>query len=303
MRAFVLVDNDGNAYNLTAKTSAFFYGVEGLGYEKEATFQRVKNRFALLKKQFVQQKIQGTVRFWQENAESKYYNFAQFCQNSPLKLVYNPEEMDTETYSSNYVDGTTLYLGSTYLTADNYFRDGYVTKIERGDGDGKELTVTIEFTAMTPWYKKISTWNYGYITSGGKEYDYTYDYDYTQSSNNTISVTSDSRQPSPTKIFIIGPATNPSWNYYHDGVLTASGQVNITLPSDYRLVIDSTTVPYTIIEYDSDGAEVGDMYQSSDFSTDRFIHFEYGKNTLSFTDDDGAVLGVGVEAQIQYATV
>lgn len=303
MRGFVLIDKDGNAYNLTTKDSAFFYGVSGLGYEKETTFQRVKNRFALIKKEFVQQTLQGTVRFWQDNAEQKYFDFAQFCQNSPLRLVYNPVEMDVIQNDYNHMDGTTLHLASYYLTGNNYFRDGYVTKIEKGDGTGDELTVTIDFTATTSWYKKISTYNYGNYGSGGKKYDYEYDYEYIETANNVLSVTSDSRQTSPTKIFIIGPALNPAWSYYLNGNLKQTGKVNITVPSGYRLIIDATTIPYSIKEYDANGDLVGDMYQSSDFSTDRFISFSYGKNTLSFIDDNGAILGVGVEAQIEYATV
>lgn len=51
------------------------------------------------------------------------------------------------------------------------------------------------------------------------------------------------------------------------------------------------------------GNEVSDMYQLSDFSTDRFIRFGKGRNTVSVQADNTNTLNVGVEAQIEYATV
>ena len=51
------------------------------------------------------------------------------------------------------------------------------------------------------------------------------------------------------------------------------------------------------------GNEVSDMYQQSDFSTDRFVRFGKGRNTIAVSADNTNVLNVGVEAQIEYATV
>ena len=45
------------------------------------------------------------------------------------------------------------------------------------------------------------------------------------------------------------------------------------------------------------------MYQQSDFSMDRFIRFGYGRNVISVTAENVDVVNLGVEAQIEYATV
>ena len=42
---YLLIDKNGTSYDITVKKSAFFYGVTGLGYEKETEFQRIKERF------------------------------------------------------------------------------------------------------------------------------------------------------------------------------------------------------------------------------------------------------------------
>lgn len=305
MRTFLLIDKNGTTYDITVKQSAFFYGVTGLGYEKETEFQRIKERYALLRKDFIQQKIVGTVRFWQPNAETDYFNFAQFCQNSPLKMIYNPQSgsIISSGVETAYVEGTTLYLPSKYLSYDNYYRDGYITKIEKSDGVGDSLTVTIEFTATTPWYKQISQYNLGGDSQGSKKYDYKYPYNYGGGVTNTVTVDSDSRQLSPVKVVIIGKATNPSWSHYVNGVLVSSGKVNgIVLPG-HRLVIDTTSIPYSIKEFDMYGNYVADMYQQSDFETERFVRLQYGTNMISVSSEEENEIGIGVEAQIEYATV
>lgn len=277
MRTFRLYDDDGNRYNITSKDSLFFYAVDGLGFEQKAQFQRIEDRFALLENYIDQGKITGTIKFWQPEAELQYFNFAQFCQNQPIRMDYN----------NNY--GT-------------YTRTGIITKIERGDGDGNELRIKIEFTAQTPWYKIISEYNPG-TESGGKVYNYSYDYTYLQGGKNTISIDSDSYQSSPVKLVVLGPAVNPSWRHYLNNKLVTEGRVNGTIGEGNRLIVDTTTIPYRIIQVDEYGELVSDMYQQSDFSTYRFVRFGHGTNTVTFSADGSNILNVGVEAQIEYATI
>lgn len=305
MRTFSLVDNDGNLYDLTVKDKSFLYGVTGLGYSKESQFQRIKERFKFLKMESEQQKIKGTVRFWQPNAEAEYFAFAQLCQNSPLKLRYAPKSgsITQSTYKKGYVDGSTLVLPYKYMKMQNYYRDGYVTAIEKSDGVGNCLEVVIEFTCETPWYKNVADYNYGGSSQTGKEYSYTYPYGYTGSVSNEVTIDSDSREQSPCKIVIMGYATDPIWRHYLNDVLVATGKLNGSILTDHKLVIDTTTIPYSIKEFDSQGNEVADLYQSSDFTTERFIRLGYGKNRITVSAADTTDIGIGVEAQIEYATV
>lgn len=277
MRTFKLFDNDGNSYDVTTKNDLFFYGVDGLGFTQATEFQRIEDRYALLDSYTAQGKIKGTLRFWQPNAEQKYFDFAQFCQNTPIRMEYNPK----------------------YGT---FSRSGLITKIERGDGTGNSLEVTIEYTAQTPWYKTITRYNDGIIV-GGKVYDYTYDYTYSEAVVNSVTIDSDSYQSSPVKLIIFGAATNPTWRHYLNNVLQSSGKINGNVLANHKLIIDTTTIPYSIKQYDMQGNLVSDMYQQSDFSTSRFVRFGRGRNTVAFTAENTNTLNVGVEAQIEYATV
>lgn len=277
MRTFTLIDNDGNTYDVTARNDLFFYGVEGLGYAQTTEFQRIEDRYALLSNYTSQSKIKGTIKFWQPDAERKYFDFAQFCQNGPIRMKYNPGHGE-------------------------FYRNGVISEIVRTDGTGSELRVTLTFMAQTPWYKSVSAHNDGQIV-GGKVYPYTFDYTYSSAVVNSVSVESDSYQSSPVKLIIYGPATNPSWRHYLNNVLQTSGRITGSVLANHKLIIDTTSIPYSIKQFDMLGNEVSDMYQLSDFSTDRFIRFGKGRNTVSVQADNTNTLNVGVEAQIEYATV
>jgi len=277
MRTFRLYDNDENRYNLTSKDNLFFFNIDGLGFSQNAEFQRIEDRYALLNSYINQNKIIGTIKFWQPQAELDYFNFAQFCQNQPIMMDYN----------NNY--GT-------------YSRRGIITKIERSDGNGKSLEIKVEFTAETPWFKTVSEYNSGTII-GGKVYDYTYDYTYSDSVINTVSIDSDSYQSSPVRLVIFGQAVNPTWRHYLNNVLVSTGKVNGTVLANHRLIIDTTTIPYSIRQVDALGNQISDMYQQSDFSTARFVRFGHGTNTVTFSADNTNILNVGVEAEIEYATI
>lgn len=277
MRTFRLYDNDGNRYNITLKDNLFFYKIDGLGFSQNAEFQRIEDRYALLNSYIDQNKITGIIRFWQPDAELDYFNFAQFCQNQPITMDFN----------NNY--GT-------------YSRRGIITKIERSDGNGNSLEIKIEFTAETPWFKTVAEYNSGTIV-GGKVYDYTYNYTYSDSVINTVTIDSDSYQSSPVRLVIFGQAVNPTWRHYLNNVLVSSGKVNGTVLANHRLIIDTTTIPYSIRQVDALGNQISDMYQQSDFSTSRFVRFGHGRNTVTFSADNTNILNVGVEAEIEYATI
>ena len=83
----------------------------------------------------------------------------------------------------------------------------------------------------------------------------------------------------------------------------ATGKVNTTIPSNRKLVIDTETIPYSIREYDMNNRLIADLYEQSDFSTERFFMLKYGKNSIVVTDDDASTTTVIVEAQVMYASV
>ncbi len=278
MRKFSLINKDGLSYELTEKKISFLYNVDGLGYQREIEFQRIGEHFALVDDHLAQGIITGIVKFWQPGAYEQYFKFAQFCQNKPLKLSYIPN------------NGTV------------FFREGYVTKISKSESGNGVLRANIEFKATTPWYKIVSVYNSGEII-GGKVYDYSYDYKYSEGVLQTIVINSDSHENSPAKITIYGPLTNPSWSHYLNNVLVATGKVNGSIETNNKLVIDTTTIPYTIRQFDMNDNLISDMYQLSDFSTYRFMKLGYGENVISVTQEGTGVIKLSVEAKIEYATV
>ena len=277
MRTFTLLDRDGTSYNLTEPTTAFFYNVEGLGYSREVEYQQIGDRYEPIKNNLAQGLINGIIRFKQPNAYKKYFDFVQFCQNTPLRLIYTPSTTP-------------------------FYRDGQVTSISKTEGSDGVLSCSIEFSASTPFYKILYEYNPGVIT-GGKTYSYEYDYVYSNSVAGTVTLNNDSYLSCPAKIEIYGYAVNPSWRHYVNNVLVATGKVNTSIESGNKLVIDTTTTPYSIKQYNLSNELISDVYQLSDFSTDRFITLRNGRNTISVAHEGGSLIQVGVEARIEYASV
>ena len=85
--------------------------------------------------------------------------------------------------------------------------------------------------------------------------------------------------------------------------MVATGKVNGNIEKNNKLVIDTTTIPYTIHQYDMNNNLISDMYQLSDFSTYRFMMLGYGKNVISVTQEGAGVVKLSVEAKIEYAAV
>ena len=277
MRKFTLINKDGTTYDITSKGSAFFYKVDGLGYERNMTFSQVSDNFPLITDKASQQTIKGTLRFWQPNAEKQYFDFCKFLKNAPLRMKYNPGHGD-------------------------YYRNGYIKAVGRTDGKNGALTAEISFICTSPWYKTVQVYNDGEITDG-KIYDYEYDYTYTEATPGSIIIDSDSMIDSPCKLIIYGAVTNPVWSHYVNGVLVATGKLNATVNVNRKVVIDTTTEPWSIKQFDNLGNLVSDMYQLSDFSTERFIQIKNGRNIISVTDDGADDVTLSVEAQIGYDTV
>lgn len=279
MRKFTLENNTGASYDMTSKGNSFFYGVSGLGYDEDITFQEIGNRFREVESKFKQGVVNGSIKFWNPNVQIKYKNFVLFCQDKPLKLIYEVE-------------------GKTYI------RRGYVSSVKFAEENC--LRCDIEFTATTSPYEIISVVTYpssGDTTGYGKKYNYSYPYRYNSVHNNSVMINSDSYSDSPCKLTMFGPLVNPQWTHYVNNVEFATGKITGTIPSGNRLVVDTQSLPYSIKQYDTQNNLVSDMYQSSDFGTDRFISLQYGANMIAIGDDGSNSVIVQAEGLIEYASV
>ena len=277
MRTFKLYNNDGQSYDLTERATGIFYNVQGLGMDYNVDFRRIGERYEIINSALAQSEIQGVVRFFQPHAYAQYFHFAQFAQNAPLYLEYAPEH------------GV-------------FTRRGVITSIGKTEGADGMLVAEVTFKAISPWYKRFAETNEG-MTSGGKTYDYSYDYTYSNSAAQSITIDCDGRQPCPVIITIHGYALNPTWRHYLNNELVTTGAITGEIEEGNKLVIDTSSMPYTIREYDANDQLVADMYQNSDFSTYRFVTLGYGRNVISVGQSAVNAIRLSVEALIEYATV
>lgn len=272
IRQFSLLNAYGETYDLTVDFTAFMHSVGGLGAQFETEFQRIGGQFSLLSYYAAQGKVTGKVKLW---SEQEFFEFAKFCQRRPITLLY---------------------------TRDNqaFRRNGIITSISKDETE--PLNSNIEFTCTTPFYTIVSVYNGGSVV-GGKIYPYTYNFEYAENAAQSVTISSDSMSDSPCRITIYGYAENPTWSHYLNNQLIATGKVNATIAADRKLVIDTTVIPYQIHLYDLEGNFVQDLYQSSDFSTDRFFTLGYGQNVISVSAESVGTVRLGVEGMIEYEAV
>lgn len=287
VRTFTLIDASGNSYDLQTQ-NRFLHTPEGLGYEESTTYQDFGSRFAVLDEGLAQSVVKGVIVFTgntRKDIYDKFFQFAKFTRNAPLTLQYTP-------------------------IFDTFSRRCRVAKIDKTEISAGVLQVNVEIACMTQWYQVKSQYNSGVI-GNGKQYAlqdsgiYAYDYPYQYSDNvkQSVSIQNDGNEESPCKVVIMGYAVNPTWNHYVNGELFATGALQATIAANHKLVIDTTVIPYTIRELDMFNNLVRDAYQLSDFSTERFIRLQPGLNRITASHTGSNVITVGVEAQIEYATV
>lgn len=277
IRQFTLTNALGAEFSLMNADNGALFQPSGLGYDDVTEYEQVGEIFAPLTQRFGQQIVAGTMVFG-EQPYPKYLTFTKFCQHSPLSLVY---ETDAGTYQIPV----------------------RLTKIEKGDTDGwTYLECAVEFTALARMYKTVTANNTG-SAGGGKIYDYEYDYIYGDFVADTVTIDSDSVTASPCRISIFGPCTQPTWRHYINGNPVATGYYNGTIPQNHKLVIDTTSMPYSIQEQDLTDNLIADRYELCDFSTERFFLLEYGHNTISVSHSDPDNIRLMVEGYIFYETV
>lgn len=274
MDKFSIINSIGQSYDVMPKG----YNLAGFGYENQGSYSRVGNRYINTLEYFKQGTPQFSVLFPEATAEVDYFEFIKFLQYAPLKLM---------------------------LSYDNFtfYRNIRINKVDKNWLPVELIEATITVACLTPPYKIEKAFNQAKMVEGGKVYDYTYNYTYTDGAKMTIHLDCDTNIDSPVKIGIYGPCENPVWNYYLNGQQMASGKINALIPEGRKVVIDTTQIPYSIKMFDLANNLIGDLYETSDFSTERFIHFRNGRNRVSVSQDNANDISLGLEAHIYYASV
>lgn len=107
----------------------------------------------------------------------------------------------------------------------------------------------------------------------------------------------------PVKLSIFGPSINPSWVHMVNDKLVATGKMNMTIPDGKKVVVDATRIPYSIKMMNRDNTDPEDVYQKSDFSTQRFVLLDKGSNTIRAVHETGEDIKIIVERRELYETV
>lgn len=278
MRQFYLRNGNGAEYSLM-DVEHWLNSPKGLGFKFKDKFSQVGSNFIRTKKVSNPKDISGILIFTGSDVYNKYHDFILFAQIEPLIFVYNPN-------------------GTEYITNVSF------EQIEKEEIDEKTSTlqVDVSFKRLTRWRRIILQRNDA-VVQRGKTYTFSYPYTYGRDVANNVTIESDTTEESPCKITIIGTCENPVWRQYVNGVLKHEGSVNVSVTGGQRIVIDTTTTPYSIKKYDSSNNLIADLYQLSDFSTDRFFFLEKGTNRISIGHDGTNALELAVEAHLEYESV
>lgn len=274
MDKFSIINSIGESYDIMPKG----YDIAGFGYENQGSYSRMGNRYLNTVEYFKQGSPEFNILFPEATAESDYFEFVKFLQYAPLKLMLS--------YGSH-----------------TFYRDVRVSKVGKNWLPVEYIEANIQLLAITPPYKIEKAFTQAGLLEDGKTYDYTYDYVYTNGVRMSVYLDVDSNIESPVKFAIYGECVNPSWSYYRNGELISTGKINATIPANRKVVIDTITLPYSIKMFDLANKEIGDLYETSDFSTERFIYFKNGRNRITVNQDAGNDVNLGLEAQVFYASV
>lgn len=280
MNRLILINGSGAEYDLLAVSKSPTFQVEGLGYSDDTEFTRIGSNYFPLEEISEQAVLTMHMLFW-TSADVTYKSFISHARHDPIRILYENES------------------GTYYIPV----RLRTVEKVDRRYYNKYGCPVTFAVTGHP--YRVISGYNSGEIGEG-KDYGengYTYDYTYGNDIINTIMLNSDSYIKSPCVITVYGEVINPIWRHYVNGIFAESGSYEGTIPEGHYLVIDAKSMPYSIVEYDSNGNVVADRYPLCDFSQERFFTIQEGQNTYNLSHEGTNAVKMKVEAHVEYDTV
>jgi len=272
IRHFFLINSNGETYDLKS-TSSFLSKLAGLGSDHNVTYEQVGNQFVTVQDLIRQKTITGELFL---DTYEKYRDFVRFAEKKPLTLMY--------------------------VTDETYYIDVNMDRIEKKEMEIGGLYCRIRLVANSMYYKNFSEKSTP-DADAGKTYNYTYPYKYTNDSASTISIDTESALDAPVKLSIYGASVNPSWSHSVDGEVVATGKLNMTIPSGKKVVVDTTKIPYTIKMMNEDNTEEENVYQNSDFSTQRFLLLKEGNNVVRISHESGEDIKVIIERREIYETV
>ena len=315
MRYFTLKNADGVELDITTQ-QVLFHDIGGIGFSEETDFRRVGDVWRLNSVAKEQTPVTGKMLFSEFGGTTpyeKYLSFKSFIDRAPLILTYYPMGVPSPT---EYI----------------FYKRVRVTKLEKTEiTQLGVLDCPIDFTPYTPWYQIANDENQADSGDGGSEEDtgwiwgkqeggvYTTPplvFEPTPSQNATrakfraeprlyTEIVSATSGANPVKLTIVGPAVNPVWTHYLDGVVVETGGFadNFTLNENEELIIDSTEGDYLMYVRHKYTNAIRNVYSLRNFDTVCFFSMKEGANRITATSSDGVPVKIKIEGHIYYATV
>lgn len=286
MRSFILINKTGTQYDITTE-ELLFYGVSGLGLDKDEEYREVGNRYIVVKSKVDATPIEGSLLFAGASPYQQYFDFMRFLDEGDLKILYSP--LPNEYF---YKDVSVQSVSKSELTVQGVLNCG------------------VKLYSLSPWYSLMdpiinspdvsgnsSIWN---ATTGG----ITWPIKFSVSKPMEIEINHANIEKAPCRLTIkplVGSITNPTWSHYVNGSLVSTGKINCLVNYGHQLVIDCTTIPYSIGIYNvTTSALVSDQYANSDFSTKRFIELRRGTNKIIVTNELAGYPEIKLESRVFY---
>lgn len=283
MTKLVMINSAGYQYDLLDVYRTPTFQIDGLGFTDDTDFMQIGNRYIPLEEETKQMTIKMDLLFWND-ADRRYAMFVRLARRNPLKLMYvNDNNMP-------------LFIPCRLKS---------ITKSDKLRHDKYGCSVSFIATG-NPYCEVVELTRVAHGGTGRRKYygdngeGYRYDYTYTNELPNRVIVTSNTNVESTCKLTIYGPAQNPVWKHYVNGRQYETGAYAGSIADGRSLVIDSRSMPPTIIEYDGNGNVVADRYAACDFSTERFMHVNDGKNEYLVSHDGTNDVTMKVEAYLEY---
>lgn len=269
MREFKLVNSTGAEWNMMRR-DGFFHMPFGFGYARNISTLRAGNTWLISDEILTQKTPSGEMVFLTYKAFQDFVSF--ISKDEPLYLMYKPMQ--------------TWYRCRCK-----------VQQLDKGDMTYPGVLICpIMFSCFGTWSELVTTYQSALDLGEGKVYDYSYPYQYADTSIYTADIKNGDLE-SPVKLHIFGPVVNPAWALIHNGENIASGRVNVTIPEGNKLIVDANPATMEIAEYTRNNIWVADRYQSSDFSTARFIYAPPGASTITATSASGGAISLIAELE------
>ena len=277
MRHFALINNKGQRYDLN-EMDFFLYSPSGMGFSRATSYRQIGTTWSMYNDCYAQEARQGYIRFKEPHSYQKYFDFLVFAQQTPLQYEYTPENK-------------------------TFYMDCVIGVIDKTEISGEGLKCQIQLTPLSLFYQKYFAESADGEAGGGKTYNYSYPYIYSSAAQGTVAVESDAADDSPCKVAIFGPLVNPVWYHYVNNKQVEQGRMVGEVIAEHKLVIDTTTMPYSITEQDMLGNVIYNRYEDCDFSTERFFFLKFGHNRISVGQSGVNIPHLVVEGRLQYASV